>query len=175
MKQVLIILGSLYMLSLPAGALGKVDPKTTDQSTANYIDSLNKNPPSLVDQFRLIAKTFTPPIPSWPALKRWFQFQKYRTEIFLTAMSILERLILGIGLAFFSLATFYVLLFRSSMTRSLPRLLFRLLLILILITTSTLSYFTLIQSLVPQDNGRADGILQLEKNREKILDQQSKP
>ena len=90
-------------------------------------------------------------------------------------MSILERLILGVGLAFFSLATFYVLLFRSSMTRSLPRLLFRLLLILILITTSTLSYFTLIQSLVPQDNGRADGILQLEKNREKILDQQSKP
>ncbi|MGH7274094.1 MAG: hypothetical protein ACREIQ_06550 [Nitrospiria bacterium] len=175
MKQVLIILGSLYVLSLPAEALGKVDPKTTDHGTANYIDSLNKNPPSLVDQFRLITENFTPPIPSWPTLKRWFQFQKYRTAIFLATMSIVERLILGIGLAFFSLATFYVLLFRSSMTRSIPRLLFRLFLILILITTSTLSYFTLIQSLIPQDKGRPDGILQLEQKREKILDQESKP
>jgi len=76
MKQVLIILGSLYLLSLPAGALGKVDPKTTDQSTANYIDSLNKNPPSLVDQFRLIAKTFTPPHSILACLKTMVSISK---------------------------------------------------------------------------------------------------
>ena len=154
MKQVLIIFGCLYFFSLPAGALGKntSQPQAREQGTPNYIDSLNNNPPSLLEAFRQIAKNLAPSTRSGPAVIRWLQSQKYQIELLLMSMSILERLTLGIGLAFFGLATLYVLIFRSSITRSLPRLLFRLVLILILITTSSLSYFTLFQALIPQND-----------------------
>ena len=112
----------------------------------------------------------------WVLLENWI-------ENYAISMSILERLIMGIGLGFFGLVTLYVLLFRSSITRSLPRILFRLVLILILITTSILSYFTLTRSLIQQTDedqvspahGRADIIRHLEKEREKKLKEEIGP
>jgi hypothetical protein len=99
------------------------------------------------------------------------------------SMSILERLISGICLSLFSLTTLYVLMFKSNIANSFPRILFRLVLILTLITTTTLSYFTLTHSLIQQTDedqvspakGRADIIRQLEKAREKKVKEESGP
>jgi hypothetical protein len=108
----------------------------------------------------------------WVILESWI-------ENYVLTLSILERLIMGMGLGFFGLVTLYVLLFRSSIARSLPRTLFRLALILILITTSILSYLTLTRSLIQQTDenqvsptkGRADMIRHLEKEREREIEQ----
>ena len=110
-------------------------------------------------------------------------FLENQTEKIIINMSILERLTLGMGLALFGLVTLYVLLFRSSIASSFPRVLLRLVLICILIVTSTVSYFCLVKSLINQESeeqiasppslseGRADAIRQLERNREKKVEQ----
>jgi hypothetical protein len=108
-------------------------------------------------------------------------FLEHQTEKIIINMSILERLTLGMGLALFGLVTLYVLLFRSSIASSFPRILLRLALICIFVVTSAVSYFCLVKSLINPENevqiasppplseGRADAVRQLEKNREKKI------
>ncbi|GEM_PF-3111652 len=183
MKQLLVILGCLYLLAQPAEGLDKVYQYIDEQGTPAYTDSLDKVPPSQRDQYRPIVKEMTSPSGFWQTLNLWIKFQKYRIEDFVMSMSILERLISGISLSLFSLGTLYVLLFKSSTANSFPRILFRLVLILILITTSTLSYLTLTQSLIqqPDENqvsparGRADIIRQMEKDQEKKIKEEIGP
>lgn len=132
---------------------------------------------------------------AWTTLKEWLEFQNNLAHDMVLSMSILERLMTGVGLGFFSLATLYVLLFRSSVSKTMPRILLRLILILTVATTSTLSYFTLARSLVTQTDriqavpttvgntsehsvrikGRVDGIRDLEKQREKKIDEMTGP
>jgi hypothetical protein len=191
MKPLLIILGSLYLLTQPSEAVGKVYQYIDEQGVSAYTDSLDKVPPAQRDRYRPVTQDFTSPSGSWQAFKLWIKFQKYSVEDFVMGMSILERLILGISLALFGLVTLYVLLFKSSIASSFPRLLFRLVLILILIATSAVSYFSLVKSLIHQENeeqiasppaleeahhpsqfkGRADTIMRLERNREKKIEE----
>jgi hypothetical protein len=189
MKQLLIILGSLYLLTQPSEAVGKVYKYIDEQGTPAYTDSLDKVPPAQRDQYRPTVLELTSSSGFWATIKLWIKFQKYWIEDFVMRMSILERLIVGISLTLFGLVTLYVLLFKSYLARPFPRFLFRLVLILILIITSTISYFSLVKSLIPQEskeqvasppalergrhssqsNGRAEAIRQVERNREKKI------
>ncbi len=183
MKQLLVVLGCLYLFAQPTEALDKVYQYIDKQGTPVYTDSLDKVPPSQRNQYRPITNEFTSPSGLWQALNLWIKFQKYWIEDFVMSMSILERLISGISLTLFSLGTLYVLLFKSSIASSLPRILFRLVLILILIATSTICYFTLTRSLILQTDedqvspahGRADIIRHLEKEREKEIKEETGP
>jgi len=191
MKQLLIILGSLYFLTQPSEAVGKVYQYIDEQGTPAYTDSMDKVPPAQRDQYRPTAQEFSSPSNFWQTFKLRIKFQKYMIEDFVMGMSILERLISGISLALFSLVTLYVLLFKSYIANTFPRFLFRLVLILTLIATSTISYFSLVKSLIYQESeeqiasppaleegryplqpkGRADTIRQLERNREKKIEE----
>jgi hypothetical protein len=183
MKQLSIFIVCLYLFAQPAGALDKVYQYTDKQGAPAYTDSLDKVPAFQRDQYRPLVNEITSPSGIWQTIKLWIKFQKYWIEDFVMSMSILERLILGICLMIFSLATLYVLLFKSSIASSFPRILLRLVLILVLIATSTISYFSLTQSLILQADedqaspahGRADIIRHLEKEREKEIQEETGP
>jgi hypothetical protein len=184
MKRLFVtILGCLCLFVQPAEALGKVYQYIDEQGAPAYTDSLDKVPPSQRDQYRPMVEDITSAGGLWETFKLWIKFQKYKIEGYVMSMSILERLISGICLSLFSLTTLYVLMFKSNIANSFPRILFRLVLILTLITTTTLSYFTLTHSLIQQTDedqvspakGRADIIRQLEKAREKKVKEESGP
>lgn len=183
MKQLLVLLGCLSLFAQQTEALDKVYQYIDKQGTPAYTDSLDKVPADQRDQYRPLTQGFASASGYWHNAKLWIHFYKYWIEGFVMSMSILERLILGISLTLFSLVTLYVLLFKSSIASSFPRILFRLVLILILIATSTISYFTLTRSLILQTDedqispahGRADIIRHLEKEREKEIKEETGP
>jgi hypothetical protein len=183
MKRLLIILGCLYLFAQPVWASDRVYQYTDEQGTTAYTDSLDKVPPDQRDRYRPLAQGFASVSGFWEHLKLWINFYKSWIEDFVMSMSILERLISGISLSLFSLVILYVLLFKSSTASSFSSILLRLVLILTLITTSTLSYLALTQSLIQQSeedqvspaHGRADIIRQLEKKQEKKIKEEIGP
>lgn len=120
-----------------------------------------------------------------------FLFQKAVTAEFVVGMSILEKLVLGIGLGFFGLMTFYVLFFKTSTLNLFPRVFLRLTLLLGVLASFTTSYFILSEFLArqaPQSQeaisspavsspqiGGDDRIREIHRDRRMKLDQALEP
>jgi len=191
LKKLTILIGMLSILLNPAWAGGKIYEYTDEQGNIAYTDSLENVPKAQAGKYKLISEKPLTFKARWISLKHSIESKRDQTENLMLGMTILERLVMGIGLAFFSLVTLYVLLFKSTISRSLPRILFRLALILIVITSSTLSYFALSQGFItktnseeasPEDSvnlsnvkGRLENIKQLGKERNKILNETGGP
>lgn len=84
----------------------------------------------------------------WEEVRAAFLFQKGVTADFVFGMSLLEKLMLGAALGFFGLMTLYVLLTKTATLNVLPRILFRLTLLLGVLASFATSYFIMADFLV---------------------------
>jgi hypothetical protein len=150
MKTLLIILGSLYILTQPSTGLGKIYEYTDEDGTPAYTNSLDTVVDSKIEQYRPMLKKLTPSNRLSENRKDFLRLKKHQIETFVLEMPLLERLILGIGSAIFGLAAIYALFFRPLLKGSAVRILFRMTLILFVLGMSILSYFAITRSLSPE-------------------------
>ncbi len=120
-----------------------------------------------------------------------FLFQKGITADFVLGMSIMEKLAIGVSLGFFGLVILYVLLAKTSRLNFVPRVFFRLTLLLGCVSSLAISYFIMSEFLVekspavqrqssPQPvsqglNRGANPIEQLQGSRQSTIDKLLEP
>ncbi len=150
-ETTILLLLSAFLLLPPSGAFGQGIDISGINPAAGVSETLDGLSNTVSEEYEQGVQAATQrPRGVWAKTRAWAGDVHQETQTFVMGLSIVERLLLGIALALFSLGVLYVLLFKSSVSSTFPRFLFRMVLISVVFFSSSLSYMTLTRSLIQQ-------------------------